>query len=215
MKSKALVFWVAVLFVFTGVTACWLGWRSANRVNAVEQSSGPGADAQEALDGDDSSNAKVLLTQFTLTDQRGKKFHSQDMQGKVWIASFFYASCPQVCRMQNIQVANLQRDYAGQDVEFVSITCDPERDTPGALSEYARLFSADPNRWHFLTGDFDYIKRIGGEMMKVTVEKEVHSERLIVLDRGGEIRGAFMATDPQQMAELKKCVDAILADDAS
>jgi protein SCO1/2 len=150
------------------------------------------------------------LTEFTLTDQHGQPFESKSLQGKVWVASFFFANCPQICRMQNMQVAKLQNKYADRGVELVSITCDPQRDTPAALASYAEMFNAEAEHWHFLTGDLLYIRRIGAEIFQVAVEEETHSDRLLVIDRDGKIRGTYRATKPEQFAALESTLDELL-----
>ena len=196
MKSRAVVFWLAVLFLFSGAMTFWIGWRMMGR-------------ASEATTARQSGTFKQL-TDFTLTDQHGVPFHSRTLSGKVWIASFFFTNCPSACRMQNTQVANLQRDYRDADVHFVSMTCDPDRDTPAALSQYAHLFGANPDRWHFLTGNLDDIKSIG-QLLQTTVEAEMHSDRLFVIDREGKTRGGFRSTQPEQFSDLKTLVDELLA----
>ena len=108
--------------------------------------------------------------------------------------------------MQNTAVAGLQRDFEGKDVHFVSITCDPKTDTPQVLAEYGKFFHADPRHWHFLTGDFPYIQRIG-PMMQTVVQEEIHSDRLFVVDRAGKLRGNFRSSQPEQLAALKTLVD--------
>jgi protein SCO1/2 len=214
MRNRAAVFWLAVLFLFAGAITCWTAWRMLGRASGLEpvvssQVPDKAGAAARTLVGVD------RLTAFTLTDQRGEAFQSAQLVGKVWIASFFYTSCPSVCRMQNSQVANLQRDYqTDEDVHLVSITCDPVRDTPATLAQYAELFGANPDRWHFLTGDFELIKAIG-QLMKTSVEQAVHSDRLFVIDRQGIVRGGFRSTEPEQMAELKTMVGRLLAEGAA
>jgi cytochrome oxidase Cu insertion factor (SCO1/SenC/PrrC family) len=112
--------------------------------------------------------------------------------------------------MQNSMVAMLQVDYRNAGVHFVSITCDPATDTPARLAKYGQAFGADPQRWHFLTGDFGYIQRIG-LMFETVVKKETHSDRLFVVDRQGKNQGGFRSTLPEQFAELKNLVDQLLS----
>jgi cytochrome oxidase Cu insertion factor (SCO1/SenC/PrrC family) len=91
---------------------------------------------------------------FALTERRGQRVTRQDLQGLVWVAHFFYTSCPDTCPLQSAKMARLQRDLANeQEVRLVSISIDPEHDTPNVLMHYARRFGADPERWLFLTGN--------------------------------------------------------------
>ena len=92
-----------------------------------------------------------------LTDQDGKPFDSTSLRGKVWVGSFFFTNCPATCWRLNQTLAAMQQTSPTSQVRYVSITCDPDNDTPEALAKYAEHFKADPARWTFLTGDFDLI----------------------------------------------------------
>jgi cytochrome oxidase Cu insertion factor (SCO1/SenC/PrrC family) len=91
---------------------------------------------------------------FALTDQRGHPVRRADLDGKVWVASFVFTSCPDECPLIAAQMAQLQSDFAhAPDLRLVSISVDPEQDIPAVLAHYAERFHADPERWFFLTGD--------------------------------------------------------------
>jgi cytochrome oxidase Cu insertion factor (SCO1/SenC/PrrC family) len=91
---------------------------------------------------------------FSLTDQSGRALRRADLAAKVWIASFIFTTCPDECPLMTAEIARLQKDLAGvPDLRFVSISVDPERDTPAVLARYANDLQADPERWFFLTGD--------------------------------------------------------------
>ena len=83
---------------------------------------------------------------------------------------------------------DLARAYAGKDVVFVSITCDPDIDSPERLREYAAKLEAPTEQWLFLTGRLIYIRRVAAELFNVALDKQTHSERFIVCDKTGEIR---------------------------
>jgi cytochrome oxidase Cu insertion factor (SCO1/SenC/PrrC family) len=93
------------------------------------------------------------LPDFSLIERGGRRVTLADFRGKVWIASFIYTHCTDTCPLQSARMARLQEDLRAEpDVRLVSITVDPERDTPRVLAEYAARFSADRDRWLFLTG---------------------------------------------------------------
>lgn len=148
---------------------------------------------------------------FTLTQRSGEKFHSRDMAGKIWIVSFFFTKCPSICRQQNNHVEAFVKQYGPRGVTFVSITCDPETDDPAKLREYAVMYDADPDQWLFLTGELPHIRLIGQEVFNVAVEKETHSERLILVDRKGEVRGHYSWSESGQLDKLKKQLEELLA----
>jgi hypothetical protein len=106
----------------------------------------------------------------------------------------------------------VQDAYEGKDVVFLSITCDPSFDTPQALSKYADEFEAPKDQWLFLTGDMNYLKRVGGEAFFLPVEERGHIDRFAVRDKWGNFRGAFDWTDPAEIVKLKILVDKLLVE---
>ena len=151
------------------------------------------------------------LTDFVLTDQAGSQFDSTGLQGKVWVGSFFFTNCPGACWRLNQALSAIQQNPAS-DVRFISITCDPDNDTPEALTKYAESFHADPARWIFLTGEFKIIRRIGNDFFQVGVDKGTHSDRAFVVDRQGQVRGRFRLTEPDQVEMLKKLLAKVEAE---
>jgi protein SCO1/2 len=115
---------------------------------------------------------------FALTERGGRQVTRADLLGKVWIVDFFYTECPDTCPLQSANMARLQDALAQEpDVCLVSISVDPEHDTPEVLSEYAARFGADPDRWIFLTGSRDAIYRLA-----------IEGFHLGVVDRGEQTR---------------------------
>jgi len=111
---------------------------------------------------------------FALIDQLGRPVRRADLDGKVWIASFIFTSCPDECPLMTSEMAQLQSDLAHSvDLRFVSISVDPERDTPAVLSQYAERFNADPDRWFFLTGDKRAIHRLAREGFRLGIADPV------------------------------------------
>ena len=197
--NRALIFWLATLCLFAGGTVLWIG---VHKITDADQSSG-NQGGIVVTDG-------PPLTGFTLTERTGRRFDSSSLTGKVWVASFFFTSCPQRCVQQNTAIKELHREFRDQGVTVVSISCDPERDTPLRLAEYAERFQADPESWLFLTGNFDLIQRIGEDMFDVSVEPLGHTERLILIDREGKIRGLFHWEDSQQMTKMREQLRIVL-----
>ena len=150
---------------------------------------------------------------FELTDQEGNQFDSASLKGKVWMGSVFFANCPGPCFRENQAIADILREIDDPNFVAVSLTCDPENDTPAALEHYAERFEADPQRWKFLTGDMDVIKRVGTKTFLLPVEIGVHSERGVVFDREGRLRGSYHLLQEDRVDRLKKLIRDVLAED--
>jgi cytochrome oxidase Cu insertion factor (SCO1/SenC/PrrC family) len=204
--NRAIVFWLAVLLVFSGGMLIW----------AFRQSQLTRGTADIEVQHEDAGvvePAGPLLTEFELTDQLGKRFSSKSLQGEVWAGSFFFAACPSTCYQQNMKIAELQSKYADQGLKLVSITCDPGNDTPVALASYASRFNADPNVWKFLTvldGDMLYLTRIGREMFQIMVSGQTHSDRVVLFDREGKMHGSYRVLLIDEKAALDKAVAELL-----
>ena len=151
-------------------------------------------------------------TPFTLTDQTGEAFSSESLRGKVWLGAVFFANCPGPCFRENQAIADILKEIGDPELVAVSLTCDPENDTPDALRRYAERFEADPARWKFLTGDMATITRVGQGLFKLPVEVGVHAEKGVVFDREGKLRGGYSLTDPKRVELLKELIREVLAD---
>jgi protein SCO1/2 len=144
------------------------------------------------------------LPDFTLTDQTGHPFGTQDLRGKVWVANFIFTSCAGSCPLLSQKMAELARRarQLGPDFRLVSLTVDPERDTPQVLAQYAARYGAHPQKWSFLTGPMATIQSAVVDGFKVGMGKEkvgdfweiFHGENLVLVDRTLHIRGYFPAT---------------------
>jgi len=149
---------------------------------------------------------------FTLTDQEGKPFSSESLAGKVWLGAVFFANCPGPCFRENQAIAEILAEIKDPDFMVVSLTCDPENDTPEALRRYAERFEADPARWKFLTGDMATIERIGKGKFLLPTEVGVHAEKGVVFDRTGKLRDGYSLTHADRVELLKQHIREVLAE---
>jgi protein SCO1 len=202
--NKSVLTFLFLLLIASGTLAVWTAWKLATRQDSIAD---VGTRAErEAPPGSD----QPILTEFTLTERSGKSFGTRDLEGQVWVASFFFSACPGSCRAQNLNVQALQNKYAPQGVKFVSITCDPRVDTPERLAEYATGFQARPDAWFFLTGDMPYIRRIGAEFFQVFVDERGHLDRFMAVDKWGNVRGYYDWNNPLKLVELGEELESLL-----
>ena len=111
---------------------------------------------------------------FTLTSQDGALVSLRELRGKVVAVAFIFASCTDVCPMLTDNMARVQERLGtefGTRIAFVSITVDPERDTPAVLKEYAKNFDADVEGWSFLTGDPATVREVGRKYGVIAIKK--------------------------------------------
>lgn len=148
------------------------------------------------------------LYDFQLIDQQGEPFWSRDLTGKPWVASFFFSRCGSVCPRQNRFLADIQSDISGRGAELVSITTDPEYDTPSILRQYASTLNAG-DHWHFLTGSYDYIRRVGSEFLGIAADGEHHASLLVVVDKWGYVRGRFDWQQPGAAEAMLSLIDQL------
>ncbi len=159
---------------------------------------------------------------FQLTTQTDKTLSRDDLKSKVWVADFVFTRCTGPCRQVTGTMASLQEKLVGQkDVYLVSFSVDPEHDTPAVLAEYARQFSADPQRWFFLTGEQAKVYELIEKGFKLGVGQNegtnrtpgnevMHSTRLVLVDKQGKIRGYFDGTDENSVKELRQKIAVLL-----
>lgn len=185
------------------LVASYAGWHMVRQVRQFEEDRYSGG---VVFDG-------PPLEEFELTERSGEPFRSADMKGKVWVTSFFFASCQGQCPRLNANIKHLHDDPELADVTWVSITVDPDNDTLPVLREYADRFHADPQRWLFCRGDFSYIKRVGEDIFKLEVNWKGHKDYAVVVDRAGKVRGLFNAVSIRQSEKLRLLLLECLAEE--
>lgn len=151
------------------------------------------------------------LTRFELTERSGELVTSEDLRGQPYVVGFFFTLCPSICVNQNAKVKELQDRYHGQPLRLLSISCDPDVDTPEVLREYAKRFDADPQQWLFLTGKMSYITRVAGELFFLAAAPRFHAEKFVLVDANGTNVGFYTWNDPLQFNELQRDIDKLLA----
>lgn len=163
--------------------------------------------------------------EFSYLDTEGNTVTLSGTNGKARLLYFFFASCPDVCPPTTALMSQVQDELKedgvfGEEVEFLSVTIDPTRDTPEVLKEYADRFSTDPKGWKFLRGDEKETAKIA-ENYGILVVKDndgnfSHMNLIVLLDEDGQIRDYINANDyilegennlsPSEMAKKIKSV---------
>ncbi|MFC4303857.1 SCO family protein [Cohnella boryungensis] len=163
--------------------------------------------------------------EFSYTDVNGENVTLSNTNGKARLLYFFFANCPDVCPPTTFLMSQVQDELKedgvfGKEVEFLSVTIDPERDTAENLKEYASRFDADPEGWKFLRGEEQETAEMARKY-QILVNKDDegnfgHMNLIVLLDKDGQIRDWISANDyieegenrrsPSDMAKIIKSV---------
>ncbi len=153
------------------------------------------------------------LPPFSFLNQEGKTISDKDVDGKIFVANFFFATCPKICPKMNYNVKGVTDKYKDDpQVKFLSFTVDPEKDSVPALAAYAKERGANNNQWWFLTGNKDSIYSLArdGFLLPVAQGKTAadffHSQDVVLIDKEKRIRGIYDGLDE---ADIKKLCDEI------
>jgi protein SCO1/2 len=144
---------------------------------------------------------------FTLTSQDVKPVAIADLRGKVVAVTFIYTECPDICPMLTQKMVQVQDELGtdfGKKIAFVSISLDPEHDTPEVLKDYAQFWGAKPEGWSFLTGSLDAVRdvtrRYGVFFSKKEDGSVEHSQLTTLVDADGQMRVQYLGArfDPEE-----------------
>jgi protein SCO1/2 len=156
---------------------------------------------------------------FQMIDQDGQPFTDRELRGKVAIVSFMFTSCPDVCPILTTQLAGLRTNLLPQrqHVQLVSISVDPEKDTPAALKDFAKKHGADYPDWRFLTGPLAKLRDVVVQGFKQSLDRGdgspssiMHGSHIVLVDRKGMIRG-FYRSDEQGFLLIARDARRVIA----
>lgn len=151
-----------------------------------------------------------FIPDFSLVDQFDRSIGREDMGGKITVVDFFFTSCPSICPVMSSEMERVQDAFRNDDrVQLFSISIDPTYDTPEVLSEYADRHRAERDKWFFLTGDKGSIyelARCGFVLPTIdgdsVPEDFIHSDKFVLVDELGRIRGYYSGTERESVDEL-------------
>ena len=154
------------------------------------------------------------IADFAFVNQEGDTIRKEDMTGKVYVADFFFTTCPTICPVMKKEMLRVYEQFKGDpNFRILSHTIDPTHDTQAVLQDYAdKLGVPDAATWNFLTGDQEKIFEIGQTSYLTTTMADdmepggfLHSGAFLLIDQQGRIRGVYDGTKTDQ-------VDRLLAD---
>lgn len=157
---------------------------------------------------------------FSFIDQDGNTVTEKDVAGKIYVADFFFTTCPSICPIMTGNLKTVQETFKNEeDFMILSHTIDPSFDTPQILAKYATEKNADTKNWKFLTGDLDSIYHICENFYMAYAKADqsepggyVHSGFLILIDQNRHIRGAYDGTNEGKTEDLIRDIRILLAE---
>ena len=143
--------------------------------------------------------------------------NNNSLSSNIYVADFFFISCPSICPKVKKQMLRIYSKYEGnKKLKLVSHTIDPKRDTPDKLKLYSKNLGVDNDQWIFLSGDKDEILEIADDYFVVAYEDPDapggfdHSGKILLIDTERHIRSFAEGTDPDDVNRLLKDIDLLL-----
>jgi protein SCO1/2 len=147
-----------------------------------------------------------------MTDANGQPFTEKDLDGKVWIVDFIYTNCPAECPRMTSRMHQLESRTNGQaEVSLLSVSVDPDRDTPEVLKAFASRYGAPNGRWRFVTGDKASVHLLAYQTFHVgdVIGKIEHSTKFAVLDKRRTVRGYYSSFSQEELSNMLTDIDVL------
>jgi len=181
-------------------------------------------DGEEVVD-----TAYYTIPGWEYTTQDDSTLSDKELEGKIYLANFFFTSCPSICPAMNYNVVQVQERFKGyEDFRIVSFTVDPTHDTVEVLKDYEKRIGATPGRWYFLTGNQDDIYKTAQDYFANAMVDSLadggflHSENLVLvdwkgrirsgIDEHGNIKAVYNGLSPDEINKLKDDIKVLIAE---
>lgn len=161
--------------------------------------------------------ADYVVSGFTFVNQDSTTITEKDVKGKIYIADFFFTSCPTICPKVKKNMKKVYKQFKDkEDFLILSHSIDTKYDTVGRLAWYADKFNISSDTWHLLTGEKEHIYQMAGRYLIAALESEDapggfdHSGGIALMDRNRRIRGMYDGTDPAEVDDLIRDIQLLM-----
>jgi len=158
----------------------------------------------------------IRIPSFELKNQEGSSFENKNLLGRVTLVNFIFTNCPTVCPLLTQRMKELSDIVSNPTVQFLSISVDPENDSPEVLKKYGEKYGVDWSRWNFVTGPLDKISEVVVKGFKVVFLRETkdilditHGEHFVLVDKQGYIRAYRMISDEESKKEVTSLLEQL------
>ena len=156
---------------------------------------------------------------WEFTNQSGEQVNSVSLSGKIHVVDFFFSYCPTICPVKTVNIRKIQEGLNNKcisNVEFLSFSVDPERDSSERLSFYAKDYNVDASNWNLITGNQSEIYKLGIEGYLVPNQEDslapggfLHSEKIMLIDDKARIRGYYDGTDSDAVQQIMSDIKSL------
>lgn len=158
------------------------------------------------------------IADFAFVNQLGDTITQADTEGKIYVANYFFVACPTICPTMSNNLKRIHEQYKHvPQLQLLSHTVDPVRDSVPVLHDYAQRYGAHAAQWHFLTGSKKEIYLMARNSYLVTAldgdggpTDFIHSELFVLVDQDKHIRGTYDGTEDSDIEDLMEDIDYLL-----
>jgi protein SCO1/2 len=207
-----------VILALLSLAACKPGSKKTLPIYGNRQIVTKTANGQQVTD-----TVYQTIPDFTFVNQYGDSTGSKNLKNKIYVADFFFTSCPSICPVMERNMLNVYKAFKDTaDVKIVSFTIDPRHDTVPVLKKYADKLGVTGNSWWFLLGDKDKVYNLAAKDYLVAVSQDstvaggyVHQGYFVLVDKLGRVRGSYDGTDMKQVNQLIDDIKTLKAEPAT
>lgn len=149
------------------------------------------------------------ISNFSLTNQNGETVTEENYNNKIYVADFFFTTCPSICPIMTENMFYIQEKTINKDILLVSYSVTPEIDSVSQLKKYAVEKGVDDSRWNLLTGEKKHIYELARKSYLVAKNNGdggkydmIHTENFVLIDKEKRIRGFYDGTNKEEMDKL-------------
>ena len=162
-----------------------------------------------------------VIPNYKFQTQSGDTLELDSLRGNIYVADFFFATCPGICPKLSNSLEKVQQNFSKEtNFKIVSFSVDPAKDTVQALRRYAAMHNAIPGKWYFLRGNKQDIFDLASRGFSLTAKDDedggpeafIHSEKLVLVDQSGNIRGYYSGVDSNRVNKLMGDIVLLLRD---
>jgi protein SCO1 len=160
------------------------------------------------------------IPEYSFINQDSQTVTHNSLAGKIYVADFFFTSCPTICPKMKSQMLRVYEQFKGNpNVVLLSHSIDPTHDTVTVLKDYAERLGVETSSWHFVTGEKQSVYNIAQSYFVSAMEDEqqaggfVHSGAFVLVDENRRIRGVYDGTDPAAVDKLLKDIPVLLQEE--